>query len=137
MSDRFGKGIEIGGDDVDRGDLVRRERAHVGGIVAAGQQPAVDARVERLDAAVEDLRESGDIADRGHRHTGGLERGQGAAGGDHLVAEVDQPATEGGDPGLVVDAQQRPHGHLTSTWITANGVGATPASPATPQRRDE
>ena len=36
-SDRFGKGIEIGGDDVDRGDLVRFERAHVRGVVAASQ----------------------------------------------------------------------------------------------------
>ena len=36
-SDRFGKGVEIGGDDVDRDDLVRFERAHVRRVVAASQ----------------------------------------------------------------------------------------------------
>ena len=56
--------------------------------------------------------EGGDIADGGHRHTGGLERGQRAAGGDDLVAEVDQTVSQRGDPCLVIDAQQRPHRQL-------------------------
>ena len=51
-SSSFGKGIEIGGDDVDRGDAKGLERAHVCGVVAAGQQAAVDVRVERLDPAI-------------------------------------------------------------------------------------
>ena len=111
-SDRGGEGIEIGGDDVDRDDLVRCERAHVRGVVAAGQQPAVDARVERLDPAVEDLREAGDVADRRHRHARCRERRQRAAGGDDLVAERRELRPQRRDPGLVVDAQQRPHAPL-------------------------
>src|SRR5688500_17217755 len=72
----------------------------------------MDARVQRLDPAVEDLREFGDVADRGRRHTGSPERGQRAAGRDDLVAEVDEPSSQLGDPCLVIDAQQRPHRQL-------------------------
>jgi hypothetical protein len=134
-SNRFGEGVEISGDDVDWGDPVRFECAQVRGIVAAGKQPAVDVRVQRFDPAVEDLREGGDIADRGHRYTGRLERGQRAAGGDELVTKVDQTLSQRGNPRLVIDAQQRPHRHLMPTLITRDQVGATPASPV-PRRSD-
>ena len=35
--DRFGKGVQIGGNDIDWDDLVRFERAHVRRVVAASQ----------------------------------------------------------------------------------------------------
>jgi hypothetical protein len=43
--------VEVRDQQVDRADLVRVHRRGVVGIVAHREQPAVDQRVERLDAA--------------------------------------------------------------------------------------
>ena len=56
--------VEVHADQVDRLDLVLVERVHVLGFGAHRQQPRVDARVERLHAPVEDLREAGVVLDR-------------------------------------------------------------------------
>jgi hypothetical protein len=62
-SARLGHGrferIEVDHDQVDRADLVFGHRGGVLGIVAHGQQPAVDHRVQRLDPAVHHLGKAG------------------------------------------------------------------------------
>ena len=47
-----------------------RRPAHVRGVVAQRQQPGVELRVERLDPAVHDLGETGQIGDRAHLDPG-------------------------------------------------------------------
>ena len=47
-----------------------------------GEQAGVHLGVQRLDPAVQRLREPGQLLDPGHRHAGGLDGGRGGAGGD-------------------------------------------------------
>ena len=56
--------VEVHADQVDRLDLVLVQRVHVGALGADREQPGMDARVERLHAAVEDLGEAGVVLDR-------------------------------------------------------------------------
>jgi len=63
--------------------------------------------VQRLDAAVHDLRKAREVLDRADLEAGGGERGGRAPGGDELDAEVRQAAGEVDDPALVGDRQQR------------------------------
>ena len=86
------------------------DRRHVLGAVAAREQAAVDRRVQRLDAAVEHLREAGVLGDLGHRQAGAGEQLRGAAGREQLDAERRQLARELDDAGLVGDGNQRLHG---------------------------
>ena len=81
--------------------------AHVLGVVAHGEQPAVELRVQRLDAAVHDLREAREVVDRAHVEARVLERARRAAGRDELDAELGQAAREVDDAALVGHRQQR------------------------------
>ena len=77
-------------------------------VVADGQQPGVELGVQRLDAAVHDLREAGEVLDRrGPRARPPASSRGGAAGGHELDAELGEPAGEVDDPALVGDRQQR------------------------------
>ena len=78
------------------------------GVVADREQPGVELRVQRLDAAVHDLREAGEVGDRADRDAGLGQLARGAAGRDDLDPELDEPAREVDDPALVGDRQQRP-----------------------------
>ena len=56
--------IEVHHHHVDRLDAVLRQlRACAARIVGDGEEPAMDLRMERLDPAVEDFRETGDLRD--------------------------------------------------------------------------
>jgi hypothetical protein len=46
------KGVEVGDHNVNGINLVALQLLHVGGVVALGQQAAVDGGMQRLDAAV-------------------------------------------------------------------------------------
>ena len=59
----FLKGIEIHDDHVDGLDAVRGDGGFVFGVAANVEQAAVDAGMQRLDAAVEHLRKAGEVAD--------------------------------------------------------------------------
>ena len=86
LGDGLFERIEVDGDEVDTGDVVLFHLADVLGVVADGEDAAVDVRVEGLDAAVHDLGEAGDVADVGDGDAGlfdGLHR---AARGDDLDA---------------------------------------------------
>ena len=70
-------------------------------------RPGVELGVQRLDAAVHDLREAGEVLDAADLEPGRLELARGAAGRDHLDAELGQAAGEVDDAALVGDRQQR------------------------------
>jgi hypothetical protein len=61
--DRLAEGVEVVDDDVDGRNLVATEFFEVLGLITPGEDAAVDHRVERLDAAVEDLRKAGERGD--------------------------------------------------------------------------
>ena len=77
---RLRERVQVDHQQVDRADPVLGERGHVRRQVAPSQQAAVDTRVQRLDAAVEHLRESGQLGDLGYREAGLGEQSRGAAG---------------------------------------------------------
>ncbi len=96
--DRLLEGIEVHHQQVDRRDVVHRHRELVLLVVAAGKQPAVDHRMQRLDPAVHDLREAGVIRDLGHgdiRLPQQFRRAPGRQDGDVALreefGEFDQP----------------------------------------------
>ena len=79
--------VEVHAHEVDELDPVLLGRDHVRRVVAAGEQAGVELRVQRLDPAVHDLREAGEVVDRADAEARGLERLRRPAGGDELDAE--------------------------------------------------
>ena len=71
--------------------------------VTAGQQAAVHLRVEGLDAAVADLRESGDLADADGLYAVLVQQFLGTARGDDLPAAVFQSFDKVDKTALVAD----------------------------------
>jgi hypothetical protein len=82
--------------------------AQVLGVVAHGEQAGVELGVQRLDAAVHDLRKAGEIVDRADVQAGGLELARGTPGRHDLDVELGQPTGEVDDAALVGDRQQGP-----------------------------
>ena len=120
------EGIEVDADEVERLDLLLVERLEVVGAVAPGEDPAVDARVQRLHAAAEHLRRLRDVLDARDPEPLLLEERSGATARDELEAELVQPARELVEAGLVVDGDQRAHSSLT----TCGAAGARPPARA-------
>ena len=79
----------------------------VRGIVAHGEEAGVELRVERLDPAVHNLREAGEVRHRPQRHTALGERTRGATSRDDLDPQLAQPAGKLHDPRLVGDGEDR------------------------------
>ena len=79
------------------------------GVVDAApcQQAAVNVRMQRLDAAVHDLREARDRRDVGHGDSRGAQRFRGAARRHDLEAQRSSASGERREPLLVRDAEQR------------------------------
>ena len=100
------EGIEVDDHQVDVLDLVLAGRAHVVGVVARGEQSGVQLGMQRLDAAVHDLREAGEVLDGAHRDAGALELLRGAARRDELDPELGEAGGEVDDPALVGNRQQ-------------------------------
>ena len=70
----------------------------------------MNARMQRLDAAVHHFRKSGQFADVEHIQSGIAERHAGAAGRNQLDAEARQCAREVDDPGFVGDGNEGARG---------------------------
>ena len=87
---RQGRGERIEGDrdDVDGHEPVLRQLAHVRVAVAPRQYPCVHRGVQRLDPAVEHLRESGELRHGARLDAGGLQRRTRAVGGDQFDTAV-------------------------------------------------
>ena len=103
--------IEADADEVDGLDVVLGERRRVFRQVAPRENPGVDARVQRLDAAAEHLGRLGHLLDPRHVEALLLQERRGAARRDELPAEVGQATREVVDP------------VFSQTLISARGIG--------------
>ena len=124
------KGVEVADDEIDRRQAVRFQ---LGQVLrrAAGENAAVHGRVQRLDAAAQDLGEAGDVADVLHGQPGLPQRLRGAAAGDQLNLQVAQAACQIDQPGLVRYADQRSmDGHRSP--LLPSGVKYCASASATP-----
>ena len=92
--DDLREGIEVDADEVERLDAVLVERREVVGVVAAGEDRGVDARVKRLDASAEELGDLGQVLDALDVDPVLGQVVGGAAARDELDAEVGEPARE-------------------------------------------
>jgi len=105
---RLGNGrlerIEIDHQQVDGWNFRSGQRLHVGSYFAPRQQPAMDARMQRLDAAIEHFRETRVIGHFGDRESRIAQHFGGAAGGQQCNAETGQRSGEFENAGLVGDA---------------------------------
>ncbi len=61
-----GKGVEVDNHQINRADPASLHISAVAGIVTAGQNPAMDRRMQGLDAAIHHLGGTRDIRNRGH-----------------------------------------------------------------------
>jgi len=106
--DRLLERVQIDDQQVDRRDAVLGHHRFVN--AAAAEQTAVHLRMQRLDAAIHDLGEAGQLAHLAHRQARLAQRARAAAGGDQLHAQRIQRARQIGQPVLVGYAQQgAPH----------------------------
>ena len=76
--------IEVDHQEIDGRDVVRDHRRLMRGIGANREQPAVDARMQRLQPPVHHLGKSGELRDVDDRDSRLRKRRGGAAGGDDL-----------------------------------------------------
>ena len=102
------EGVEIDDDHIDGLDAVSGDGGFVLGVAADVEEAAVDAGVERFDAAVEHFGEAGEVADVLDGEAGFAEGAGGAAGGDELDAEAGERFGEIDEAGLICHAEQRP-----------------------------
>ena len=99
--------VKVDHDKVERLDAQLLELVHVAVLAQVREDAGVHARVQRLHAAVEHLREAGHVRDLGDGNTRVSDALGGGAGGDDLHARLTQRAGQLLQPGLVVDADQR------------------------------
>ena len=101
------KRIQVHAHEIDELDLLLLGGDEVLRVVADGKQAGVELGMKRLDPAVHDLREAGEITNRTDTDAGVLQLASGAARGDDLDPEIGEAAGELADAGLVRDRQQR------------------------------
>ena len=106
--DRGLERVQVRHQQLERLDAELGQLSLVGGVGGVGQQARVHPRVQRLDPSVQALGEPGQLLHLGDRYPRGRDPGGGAAGGDDLDAGRVQPGGEVLEPGLVVDADERP-----------------------------
>ena len=106
--------IEVHAHEIEEIDVVLGESREILFELTPRENPGVHVRVQRLHAPAEHLGEAGDVLDRGHREPCLLESGRRPAARHELEAEVDEPACELDDAGLVVDGDQRAHSSRTT-----------------------
>ena len=98
--------VEVDHDEIERLDAQLLQLVYVAVLAQVREDAGVHARVQRLHAAVEHLREAGHVRNLGDRHTRVSDALRGGAGGDDLHARLAERAGELLQPGLVVDADQ-------------------------------
>ena len=92
LGDRRLERIEVDDEEIDRLDTVLRRLRGVLFVAANGQQAAVHLRMQRLHAAVEHLRKSGELGDVLHGQSLGAQGRRRATGGDQLDAHAGERA---------------------------------------------
>ena len=101
LGDGRGEGIEVDDHQVDRADFMLVHRRDMLGIVAHGQQPAMDLGVQRLDAAVHHLGEAGQLGNILHGQARLAQRLGSAAGRHQFDAMLAQCLAQFDEAGLV------------------------------------
>ena len=104
----------LGGHDVDLVCVNFYPFSAIVRLVAAREDAAVDARMQRLHAPAEHLGCVRHLLDQRHRESGFLEEGRGLAARHELEAEVRQPARELLQTALVVHGDQSAHSSPTT-----------------------
>ncbi len=95
------EGVEVDDDQVDGADVMGVHCGTVLGIVAPGEDPAVDFRVQGFHPPVHDLGEARMVRDFRDRHAGLGECAGRAAGGQDLDIVTGERRAELGQPRLV------------------------------------
>ena len=108
LRSRLLEGVEVDDDHVDRIDAVRGDGGLMLGVVADEEQSAVDLGVQGLDAPIEHLRKSCQLADVLDGKACLAQRARRAAGRDQLDAEASQSLGKLHQAALVGHTQQRP-----------------------------
>ena len=98
--------VEVDHHHVDGDDAVGLDGGHVFGVGAHGEDAAGDFGMHGLDAAIQHLGKSGDVADIGDGDPGIAKEARGAAGGDEFGAHAGEGGGEFEDAGLIGDAEQ-------------------------------
>ena len=104
---RLLEGIEIDHEKVDRRDRVLFERALMRLVAAHREQPAMDLRMQRLDAPIHHLRPGRDLGNVDDLEPGIAQELGGAAGRDDLDPVTAERLGELGESRLVADREQR------------------------------
>jgi hypothetical protein len=104
---RYGclEGIQITNDEIDRLNIVFLQRLDVFGIVADGEDAAVDAGMQRLDPAVEHLRKAGNFRNVAHGQSGVGQRLARAAGRNQLDLKRGQTMSQLDQSRLITDTE--------------------------------
>ena len=76
------------------------------GLAGVGEDPGMDARMQRLDAALEGFGESGEVLDLGDRDSGVGDLARRRSGGHQSDARGMQTGRKFDQSGLVVDTDQ-------------------------------
>ncbi len=101
------KGVEVDDDEINQLDAVLFGGAHVLGVVAHGEERAVNARVERLDATVHHFGKAGHVRHVTHFDSGLAQSPRRPARAQNLNIEAAQMLCEFDEARLVGDAQER------------------------------
>ena len=104
----FLEGVEVDDDHIDGLDAVGGGLVAMAGIFATEEDAAMDFGMKGLDAAVEHLREAGEVGDIADGEAGVAEGLGGASGGDELDAVRGELLREGDEACFIRHAQQRP-----------------------------
>jgi hypothetical protein len=108
--------IEVHADEVERLDVMFRERGSICIVIAAREDRGVDPWVQRLHTAAEHLGDTGQLLDAVDVDADLLLEVVGrAAAGDDVPPELREPAGEFFEPGLVVDGDQRAQSSCTTS----------------------
>ena len=106
LGDRLLERIQVHDQQIDGADVVRLERGHVFGQIAAREDAAMDLRMQGLDAAIEHFGKAGVIGHLGHGHALFGEQFGGAARGQNAHAERREVARKIDDARLVGNRNQ-------------------------------
>jgi hypothetical protein len=106
LGGHFLETVEVDHHHVDGCYAVSLNGRHVLRVVAHGEDAAGDSGVQGLDAAVQHLRESGDVADVGDGDACVAKQASRAAGRNEFGAHGGEGGGEFDDAGLIGDAEQ-------------------------------
>ncbi|MPM86612.1 hypothetical protein SDC9_133702 [bioreactor metagenome] len=120
--DRLGERVEIDHDQVERRNPELVELLAVRGETTICQEAGMNPRMQRLDASVEALGETGQFLHRGHRHAGIRQLRRCRTGGDDLDAVVSQLLSQLDQPRLVVNRDQGPTNRLQLSHASPSPV---------------